>query len=405
MTFDHRRFEIHTGAGFDSSRLQNQALSHPFTQQVDLIFPSNELFENALQDYLKTPQYAKGRISLSEIVADSASSVEKYAAQSGLSLLSAGSGSEFSTREEDVWCIDPRGVLTLSVCKNTYDGLGLVGKRVTFGKGKAKQGDGRHVISIPLYAKEAESPKIRAQREAALKRWEERRAREMGTSSWNVLTFSNLESNSSEDPTIEFPSLNKDLNVPVEIKPVRCQKNVLKEVYIPIVRLTTRPQRKTDEEGDWWETMEELFEWVGMTGLGATRLKANDRVDPFVAVYEPPASSQIGNVTHMQWTGFIRPTFVQSLINFVSHHLAQSPQENGPQFLSITSHACSWAPVSYIPHSAKHQVRTTDVKPPLRDPTAELDDSWSLIMTAAPHEQSKSHAGGEDRCTWVLVET
>ncbi|KAJ3754798.1 ribonuclease P 40kDa subunit-domain-containing protein, partial [Lentinula raphanica] len=313
---------------------------------VDLIFPSNEFFENALQDHLKTPRYAKGRISLSEIVADSASFVEKYAAQSGLSLLSAGSGSEFSTREEDVWCIDPRGVLTLSVCKTTYDGLGLVGKRVTFGKGKAKQ-----------------------------------------------------------DPTTEFQSLNKDPNVPFEVKPVRCQKNVLKEVHIPIVRLTTRPQRKTDEEGDWWETMEELFEWVGMAGLGATRLKANDRVDPFVAVYEPPASSQIGNVTHMQWTGFIRPTFVQSLINFVSHHLAQSPQENGPQFLSITSHACSWAPVSYIPHSAKHQVRTTDVKPPLRDPTAELDDSWSLIMTAAPHEQSKSHAGGEDRCTWVLVET
>ncbi|KAJ3827524.1 ribonuclease P 40kDa subunit-domain-containing protein, partial [Lentinula raphanica] len=345
--------------------------------QVDLIFPSNEFFENALQDHLKTPRYAKGRISLSEILRNSFFDVSP----SGLSFLSAGSSSEFSTREEDIWCIDPRGVLTLSVCKNTYDGLGLVGKRVTFGKGKAKQGDGRHVISIPLYAKEAESPKIRAQREAALKRWEERRAREMGTSSWN------------------------DLNVPVEIKPVRCQKNVLKEVHIPIVRLTTRPQRKTYEEGDWWETMEELFEWVGMAGLGATRLKANDRVDPFVAVYEPPASSQIGNVTHMQWTGFIRPTFVQSLINFVSHHLAQSPQENGPQFLSITSHACSWAPVSYIPHSAKHQVRTTDVKPPLRDPTAELDDSWSLIMTAASHEQSQSHAGGEDRCTWVLVET
>jgi len=46
--------------------------------------------------------------------------------------------------DDDVWCIDPRGVLTLSVCKNTYETLGLVGKRVTFGKGKGKQGDGRH---------------------------------------------------------------------------------------------------------------------------------------------------------------------------------------------------------------------------------------------------------------------
>lgn len=29
--------------------------------------------------------------------------------------------------DTDVWCIDPRGVLTLSVCKPTYERLGLVG--------------------------------------------------------------------------------------------------------------------------------------------------------------------------------------------------------------------------------------------------------------------------------------
>lgn len=33
---------------------------------------------------------------------------------------------------EDVWCIDSRGLLTLSVCKETYEKLGLLGKRLPF---------------------------------------------------------------------------------------------------------------------------------------------------------------------------------------------------------------------------------------------------------------------------------
>ena len=34
--------------------------------------------------------------------------------------------------EDDIWCIDPRGHLTLSVSKDTYERLGLVGKKLPF---------------------------------------------------------------------------------------------------------------------------------------------------------------------------------------------------------------------------------------------------------------------------------
>ncbi|KAJ3993878.1 ribonuclease P 40kDa subunit-domain-containing protein [Lentinula boryana] len=303
--------------------------------------------------------------------------------QSGLSLLSAGSGPVFSVLEEDVWCIDHRGVLTLSVCKETYDGLGLVGKRVASGKGKAKQGDGRHVISIPLYAKEAESAKVWVQREAAVKRWEERRVREIGSSSWNVLVFS--ESISAEDLKTDLEILIKDSNVDsLNIKPSSSQE---------------------EEEEDWCETMQGLFEWVGMAGFGSTRLKANDRIDPFVAVYEPPWPTHVGSVTHIQWTGFIRPSFVQSLIDLISHHLAQSPQADCPQFLSISSHACTWAPVAYISAKTQSQMGTTvGVTPPLRDLTKEVEDSWCLIATASLHKESLRTVNGEKLCAWVLAE-
>ena len=34
--------------------------------------------------------------------------------------------------DDDVWCIDPRGVLSLSVAKGTYEQLGLLGKPLPF---------------------------------------------------------------------------------------------------------------------------------------------------------------------------------------------------------------------------------------------------------------------------------
>lgn len=35
-------------------------------------------------------------------------------------------------QNDDVWCIDHRGLLTLSVSKDTYERLGLVGKKLPF---------------------------------------------------------------------------------------------------------------------------------------------------------------------------------------------------------------------------------------------------------------------------------
>ena len=37
-----------------------------------------------------------------------------------------------NAHEDDVWCVDPRGHLTLSVCKDSYERLGLVGKKLPF---------------------------------------------------------------------------------------------------------------------------------------------------------------------------------------------------------------------------------------------------------------------------------
>ncbi|KAE9406847.1 hypothetical protein BT96DRAFT_987112 [Gymnopus androsaceus JB14] len=281
MTLEPRRIEISTGLSLQDTKLQNQARSHPFTQQerenlsLDLIFPSNESFENALETSLKAPRYLKGQVSLSKIAAES-SSVSFV--ESGLSLLSAGSGPTFSTQEEDIWCIDHRGVLTLSVCKDTYNTLGLVGKRVAFGKGKAKQGDGRHGVFFfpffvvvtflrgdwitdqqpvqysnlhPVVRQGYESSKVRAHRELALKRWEERRAREVGCRCGMFLSFSE----DGEGLETAFENL-------IEDRPT----NPFEAVQVRVCQQSKKGRKKTGMRR--WK---DYLSGLGMAGLGATR--------------------------------------------------------------------------------------------------------------------------------------
>lgn len=49
--------------------------------------------------------------------------------------------------DDDVWCIDPRGVLTLSVATETYEQLGLLGEPLPFKNHKDQHGV---FYSVPL---------------------------------------------------------------------------------------------------------------------------------------------------------------------------------------------------------------------------------------------------------------
>ena len=49
------------------------------------------------------------------------------------------------------------------------------------------------------------------------------------------------------------------------------------------------------------------------------RLQANDRVDPYVAVYSPPAPFTVGDMVHMRWHGFLTPQFVQGIVDTATY--------------------------------------------------------------------------------------
>jgi len=50
---------------------------------------------------------------------------------------------------DDVWCVDPHGVLTLSVSKETYERLGLIGQKLPF-KNRVEQYGGSGVMRFSL---------------------------------------------------------------------------------------------------------------------------------------------------------------------------------------------------------------------------------------------------------------
>ena len=45
------------------------------------------------------------------------------------------------------------------------------------------------------------------------------------------------------------------------------------------------------------------------------RLKAYDRVDPYIALHECPSPSYVGDLVHLRWEGLIHPGFVQVILD------------------------------------------------------------------------------------------
>ncbi|KZP19356.1 hypothetical protein FIBSPDRAFT_862773 [Athelia psychrophila] len=363
------RTKVSTGA-LSSAPLSNKAALHPFTRQLDVLFPKSHELETALGG-LETKHITgrTGLFALCETLSKSPSSADSR----GPLYLS-------TSPDDDKWCIDPRGVLTLCVTKDTYERLGVAGAKLLF---RGAPGGELHVIRIPLNDK-AESAGMKAKWGDALMSWDRRRD-EAGLGAWCYVA----------SPT----ALPDDIPTVHDVKP---ELHTSASVHIPVPSLPARPKVDLD---DWNEHMSALFEWVGMACLGAQRLDANDSVDPYVSVYEAPAPSGTGTLTHVRWAGLLHPAFVQNVIDIAVASVTKNTTGTGTgtPFVSVTAHAWPTAPVTYIPSPAREQSRD----PPLRLPRDDAEDTWSLLLACGQVVGSGSgmegDAAGEVR--WALAES
>ncbi|OBZ73590.1 hypothetical protein A0H81_06348 [Grifola frondosa] len=290
---------------------------------------------------------------------------------------------------DDVWSLDTRGVLTLAVCKETYQSLGLVGQKLPW-----KGCDDTYVIQIFLHSecpdsaiKEKWHP-LGVKQKASLEAWDARRG------SWKIMYNY---TDSGRRRICQYPCRHEPSGVdgkPMEdaIIDVRETKPIVRKTmnaHIPVP--TAQPLMKGVEDlehEEWEEKVSALFEWVGMACLGAKRLQVMDRPDPYVAVYSPPSPSRIGEFTHVRWSGLLPPGFVQSVIN-----AASSTPLPPSSFVCITSQGVPTSPVSYLP---PHRL----IKTPLRAPRAESEDTWSLLFSNGGQNYQT-----EDNLWWALAES
>ncbi|EAU90442.2 hypothetical protein CC1G_00826 [Coprinopsis cinerea okayama7 len=333
---EKRRLKVSTGSlPSDKTALETLPFHHPFVSQaslsgllVDVVFPENITLANALSK-LET-RYVKGRTRLSVIVVNG----DSFGSGEVTMLTTNTVGSS-----QDVWCIDPRGVLSLCVCKETYESLGIVGKPLPF-KGRSDQHDHDRIPEL---------------------------------------------------------STTKD----AEVRQVRCKKRESTDVYIPSSSLGARPTLAgskgkkpasyEDEIEDWNRDLMDLFEWAGLAALNSPRISARDRADPYIAVYEPPQPSSVGNVTHLCWRGLLAPTFVHTIIEQTCKSIeSQASTAQKPIFAFITVHGVTTIPISYLSPGGEGKEAQAFVRLPRQD----TEDTWSLLVNATP-------SGG---VSWTLLE-
>ncbi|KAI5995563.1 ribonuclease P 40kDa subunit-domain-containing protein [Pisolithus albus] len=324
-----------------SSQLDNVAATRPFVQQIDVLFPSSEHFEKELSSLATS--YNRAQFTLSELFEQ---------ASHGSFVNGPLKALPVTCDQDGTWCIDPRGVLTLCVSKQLYERLGLVGKKLPF-KGCQEL----HAIKIPL-RQNIESVAVRERQRTAIKTWDELRA-QRGLGKWEI-TYVGEGNGWRRSRRRKWYTVSPQVTRYVD-------------VFIPIAGTVFGKETNPEE---YEARASEIFEWAGMACLGAQRLKANDRVDPYVAVYEVPTPSRVGNLTHVRWKGTMDSAFVQSVLTTAVSLVTACPPGDD-SLISLAVHSNPTASVSYITSSGLAEMKDT----PLRVPRSDGEDTLCLILT------------------------
>ncbi|KAH8110719.1 ribonuclease P 40kDa subunit-domain-containing protein, partial [Phellopilus nigrolimitatus] len=306
--------------------------------------------------------YKRGRVKIHKVLEAAYTLTSKYSSRSDLVSLSTGSNTE------DVWCIDHRGVLTLSLTKQTYHELGVVGEK------QSKRSD--ELVQIDLYDCHS---RLFYRAKEAFRLWDERRTAQ-GVGPWEVLFQGSLDSEAQSDITMTpIQSSMSDVNIPhVNLKAPNYANNDAVE--------------KEEATEDWHENISELFEWVGMACLSSDRLKTNDRANPYVAVYEPPSPNIVGNISHFSWRGFLSPSFTNTIIEAAINTLGKECTR--PEFIALTANTFPDAPLSYV--SPKAFAEGAKIETRQKRPGKSVH-CWSLLANTEHGDDS------DGKFDWVLV--
>ncbi|KAH9976007.1 ribonuclease P 40kDa subunit-domain-containing protein [Lactifluus volemus] len=366
-----------------SSKLLELSASRPFVHQVDIIFPFDSELEAAFSK-LET-DYSTSRAPLAEIY----EALRTYGNQEpDLTSFAKSDGHDAHVASTSAFLPDAwssrEGSVILSAGKETFEALGLSGTKFSSRMSGAPE---QYLINLSLTTPSAKANANVRSHDFILDsftRWDRSRE-ESGEGQWDF-AFHLSRPDKGTGPL--SPSRARYH----EVKPVIRK---LQNVHIPTERHkstngTSKAGVDDDDDAlqDWNERASALFEWVGMINIGAQRLQANDRVDPYVSVYSAPAPSTIGDMLHIQWHGLLTPQFVRRVVETATHVVTRL----GDSFLiGLTIHGSTEVPVLQ-PHSV---------------PRLEGEDTASVILTRGGIGDAAmiSRSASNPTASWIIVES
>ena len=228
---------------------------------------------------------------------------------------------------QDTVCLDGRGMLVLSLLKDTYQQLGLVGRPCRFAHGASgRMGDrksgpvSRYMVELPLCDPSFVPGKRGYERALrCLREWDQRRSA-AGTAShthgtpatWSML----LVWTPPASPNAQRPRV----WAPVEYDALRSVRHLSPDVCLDIhsdVWVPASVDICQDTMQDMWSSLHAHLEWLGLAMWPSPRLRTYDRCDHRIAMYEPPAPSSPSSFVQMTVRGFLTPMLLVRVLECV----------------------------------------------------------------------------------------
>ena len=239
----------------------------------------------------------------------------------------------------DTVCLDGQGMLILSLCKDTYQTLGLVGRPCRFSHGASgRMGDrrsgavSRYVVELPLRDPSFVPGKRGYERaKACLQAWDERRASSSGsTSTWPMLMVWTPPSTltASDKPRIWAPIEHAALlrsSAALRFLPMDIAIQTIDDVVVPTGTIDLH-----EDENEAFEKVWDHVEWAGIMAWHSPRIRTFDRCDPYVALYRVPTPHTPSCCTHFRLRGFLPTLLLQQLVAMVWQNSASSFSASTP---------------------------------------------------------------------------